>query len=46
MLACVRKFTYLSAAKNSNKRKHRVHDTDSLLHEFLLVFYNSRIIIH
>lgn len=27
-----------------HEREHRVHDTDSLLHEFLLVFYKSRVI--
>ena len=26
------------------ERKHRVHDTDSLLHEFLLVFHKSSVI--
>ena len=26
------------------EREHRVHDTDSLLHEFLLVFHKSCII--
>ena len=28
------------------EREHRVHDTDSLLHEFLLVFHKSVIRIH
>lgn len=27
-----------------HEREHRIHDTDSLLHEFLLVFYKSCII--
>ena len=26
------------------EREHRVHDADSLLHEFLLVFHKSRVI--
>ena len=26
------------------EREHRVHDTDSLLHEFLLVFHKSSVI--
>ena len=28
------------------EREHRVHDTDSLLHEFLLVFHKSVIRVH